>query len=43
VISGENVLDVEKGATWTAHAMFQVPEASSDLTALIYDAYITLN
>lgn len=43
VIRNENVLDVEKGATWTAHAIFQVPEESTDLTALIYDAYITLN
>ena len=43
VIRDENVLAVEKGAPWTAHAMFHVPEASTDLSALIYDAYITLN
>lgn len=42
VITNENVLEVENGATWTAHAIFQVPEASTDLTALIYDAYIKL-
>ena len=42
VISGDNVLEVENGSTWTAHAIFQVPEGSTALTALIYDAYIKI-
>ena len=41
-IADQNVLPVEPGASWEAHAIYQVPADATGLTLLIYDAYIKL-
>ena len=41
-IADQNVLPVEPGASWEAHAIYQVPADATGLMLLIYDAYIKL-
>ncbi|MET1042712.1 MAG: hypothetical protein ABWX59_01170 [Microbacteriaceae bacterium] len=41
-IGDQNVLPVEPGASWEAHAIFQVPADATGLMILIYNAYIKL-